>query len=76
MLSKKRSCYKCPDRWAKEIDGVFKTCHSTCKRYAEDQEKDKDEKEAQDKQNAHAGYVCMIHNRCADIKNKRRKSGC
>ena len=32
----KNPCYQCPDRWIKEDDdGRARTCHGTCKRYAE-----------------------------------------
>lgn len=76
IMAKNSACYKCPDRWAKEIDGVFRTCHATCERYAEDRRKDKGVKDAKEKENIHGRYVCMIHNRCVDIQNQRRKSGC
>ena len=64
----KNPCYQCPDRWIKEDDnGKARTCHGTCKLYAEFQDYNEKKRQENNKIGDVNGY---IHQSAERVKKK------
>ena len=74
-MSKFGACYKCTKRWVKEVDGKIQTCHTSCKEYNDEVAENKRKREAEMRDSVHDRYASVIHNKCLDIANARRKRG-